>query len=324
MAAIRILAAALLLVSTSCAAASPLRTQGEAQWLAALQEQAVASGISEDVVHEALDGFVPDSRVIELDQRQPESRISYDSYRRNVVTPARIRKGAELMRRYADLLADLERDYGVAPSVVVALWGIESSFGANTGGFDTITSLATLAYEGRRADFFRAELLNALRIVEQEKMPPSALRGSWAGAMGQCQFMPTTYLKYAVDGDGDGRRDIWNNETDALASIAAYLSAEGWRGDLTWGREVKASARASEMSGLTVTQSLLDWPSVGVSNLDGSPLPQRDIPASLLQPDGAEGRSYLVYDNLRALMRWNRSTYFALAVGEFSDAIRHY
>ena len=306
------------------AQAAPLRTDSELLWLQQVEQQAIESGIASDVVHEALDSFMPNSRVVELDQKQPETTITFETYRHNTVAPLRIRKGAELMGRYERELAAIEARTGVPPSIVVALWGIESSFGKNEGDFETVTSLATLAYEGRRAEFFRSELFAALRILEREHMPSSALRGSWAGAMGQSQFMPSTYLRYAVDGDGDSRIDIWDNPVDALASIAAYLAAEGWRRELTWGREVEGSAVVPSDVGLAQTHSLQEWAKKGVTNLDGSPLPQRDLVASFIQPDGADGSGFLVYDNLRALMRWNRSTYFALSAGLLADRIKNY
>ena len=324
----RIIPPCLLMAATvylaSNAYAAPLRTESEWLWLQQTEQQAIDNGIAPDVVHEALDNFTPNTRVVELDQKQPETTVTFETYRHNTVTPLRIRRGAELMNLYARELAAIEARTGVPPSIVVALWGIESSFGRNEGDYETINSLATLAYEGRRADFFRSELFAALRILERERMPSTALRGSWAGAMGQSQFMPSTYLRHAVDGDGDGRIDIWNDSVDALASIAAYLAAEGWKRDLTWGREVEGSAVAPVDISLTQTHSLQEWARKGVTNADGSPLPQRDLQASFVQPDGAGGSGFLVYDNLRALMRWNRSTYFAVSVGLLADGIRAY
>ena len=304
------------------AQAASLLTQSEVQWIEQTEQQAIEDGVTSETAHAALDGFVPNPRVVELDQKQPETTVTFDTYRSNTVTRARVKKGAELMSRYADQLDAIEARTGVPAQVTVALWGIESSFGQNIGGFETINSLATLAYEGRRADFFRTELFAALHIIDQEHMNIPDLRGSWAGAMGQCQFMPSTYLKYALDGDGDGRRDIWNNSVDALASIANYLSAEGWQSDLTWGREVEANGIDASEVGLTQTHSLQEWADKGVTNSDGSPLPHRDLQASLIKPDGAEGASFLVYENFRALMRWNRSTYFATSVGLLADAIK--
>jgi membrane-bound lytic murein transglycosylase B len=286
-----VFAAAISLVS--CAEAAALRTQSLSLWLQQTEQRALDEGISPAVVHEALDDFAPNPRVVELDQKQPESAITFKAYRHNVVTPARIRKGAELARYYGEELNALEARTGVPPQIVVALWAVESSYGRDTGDFEVVNSLATLAYEGRRADFFRNELFSALRILEHENMTPGELRGSWAGAMGQCQFMPSTYLAYAVDATGDGRRDIWNSEADVLASIANYLAAEGWQRGLTWGREV-----------------------------DEDTAPDDGESSPLIRPDGEEGPRFLVSDNFRALTRWNRSTYFALSVGLLADGIK--
>ena len=292
-----------------------------AAWLDQIKQQAIASGVSPATVHAALDNFIPNPRVVELDRKQPETTITFAAYRHNTISAARINKGADLMRLYAPELAAAEMRSGVPAQMIVALWGIESSFGQNMGSFETVNSLATLAYEGRRADFFRSELIAALHILDQEHMSSHDLRGSWAGAMGQCQFMPSTYLKYAVDGDGQGRRDIWTDPADVIASIANYLAAEGWQRNIPWGREVNPGDATSSDAGLTQSHSLAEWFAKGVTTLDGQPLPDEALQASLLQPDGDSGPSFLVTDNLRALMRWNRSTYFALSAGLLSDAV---
>ncbi len=308
---------------SSVAGAIPARpTAAVREWIRDTEQQAMADGVSPATVHAALDNFVPNPRVEELDRKQPETTITFDAYRHNVVGTVRIHKGADLMRDHAAQLATIEQRTGVPPQIVVALWGIESNFGQNMGGFETVNSLATLAYEGRRADFFRSELIVALHILDQEHMRPDQLRGSWAGAMGQCQFMPSTYWKYAVDADGDGKRDIWNSTDDALASIANYLSAIGWQRNLGWGHEVALAAPidASEM-GLGQSHSLAEWAAKGVTYPDGSALPQNDIEASLLQPDGVGTTAFLAFTNIPVVMRWNHSTYFALSVGLLSDGI---
>jgi len=292
-------------------------------WLQGLEQSAIEAGIAPEVVHAALDTTEPDERVIELDQKQPEKTVTFDHYAHHIVSPERVAQGQRLLDDYADVLDGVSRRTGVPPQVIVALWGIESSFGHDSGHYNIVNSLATLAYEGRRADFFRKELLDALRILDQEHIPASSLRGSWAGAMGQCQFMPSTYLRYAADGDGDGRRDIWNNTSDVFDSIAHYLAAEGWDADLTWGREVELEQDISaDDIGLDHKHPLAEWAAKGVRSLGGGALPKRDLEASLVQPDGADGRSFLVYDNFRALMRWNRSTYFATAVGLLADRMK--
>jgi membrane-bound lytic murein transglycosylase B len=306
----------------SGAQAASLRTQYQYLWLQQLEQQAIENGISPTIVYEALDTFSPNLRVVELDQKQPESIATFETYRRNTVAPTRIKKGAELMRLYKEELDAIEARTGVPPEIVVALWGIESNFGQNMGDFEVVNSLATLAYQGRRADFFRSELFAALHILERENMTSEELRGSWAGAMGQCQFMPSTYLKFAVDENGNGRRDIWNERTDVLASIANYLEAEGWKRPLTWGREAEIHTLSAANIDPAQKLPLQEWAAMGVTGIDGTPLPQREVQASLVQPDGEGGSGFLVYDNLRALMRWNHSTYFALSVGLLADGIK--
>jgi len=265
----------------------------------------------------------PDDRVVTLDQKQPENTITFDVYSRRIVSEDRIETGRRLLEKHSDALDEISEHYGVQPEIIVALWGMESSFGRNSGDFSVVDSLATLAYEGRRADFFRKELINALRILDQEHVPVASLRGSWAGAMGQCQFMPSTYLRYAVDYDKTGQRDIWENDKDVFASIANYLAAEGWRSDQTWGREVTFEGNIPTQDiGLDHHHSLAEWQGMGLRDTGGDDLPNKPLQASLIQPDGPDGRSFLVYDNFRALMRWNRSTYFATAVGLLADRIK--
>lgn len=291
-------------------------------WLRQLESDAITVGISPKTVHDALDSVTPDGRVIELDRRQPENTISFAAYSKNILSKNRVNAGKKLLAKNAAALRDIQARYGVPPQIVVALWGIESGYGRNIGNFNVIVDLATLAYEGRRADFFRQELIDALRVMDSDQISASGLRGSWAGAMGQCQFMPSTYLKYAVDNDGDGRRDIWNDKSDTFASIANYLAAEGWRGGMTWGREVRLSRHIpQEEIELQRKRAVAEWRGLGVTTVAGKSLPISDANASLIQPDGAGGRSFLVYDNFGALMRWNRSTYFATTVGLLADRI---
>jgi membrane-bound lytic murein transglycosylase B len=291
-------------------------------WLSALQQDAIANGISPETARSALGVVMLDDRVVTLDQKQPEGTVTFDAYSRRIVSASRITTGHALLEKYSTELNEIGQRYGVQPQVIVALWGMESSFGRNSGDYNIVDSLVTLAYEGRRADFFRKELFNALRILDQEHIPATSLRGSWAGAMGQCQFMPSTYLRYAVDYNNNGVKNIWTEPTDVWASIANYIAAEGWKSDQTWGREVELQKdiTASEI-GLDHQHTLAEWQQWGVRSLDGSALPDKPLKASLIQPDGADGRSFLVYDNFRALMRWNHSTYFATAVGLLADRI---
>ncbi len=309
----------------ACASVHAAQINGNAfsVWLDNLEQDAITSGISPETVHGALDATLLDDRVVALDQKQPETTVTFDAYSTRILSDQMIDDGHAMMQRYASTLRTVSDAYGVPPQIIVALWGIESHYGRNPGKYQIVDSLVTLAYEGRRADFFRGELMNALRILDQEHLPASALRGSWAGAMGQCQFMPSTYLHYAVDYDHSGRRDIWGSNEDVFASIANYLAAEGWNRDLTWGREVSLTQPiGAEYVGLTQSKSLAEWGDLGIRAVDDEPLPPKDLQASLIQPDGADGRSFLVYDNYRAIMRWNRSTYFATTVGLLADKLR--
>lgn len=290
-------------------------------WLAELRSEARAAGISERTLDRALADVAPIPRVVELDRRQPEGRMTFREYRDRVISRARIEKGRRLLREHGELLGRIEARYGVPAEIIVALWGIESSYGEHTGGFSVIGALATLAHDGRRSSFFRGELLSALRILEAGDIAPEAMNGSWAGAMGQSQFMPSTYLAYAVDGNGDGRRDIWHSHADVFASMANYLSSMGWDRQYIWGREVRVT-NGVRSSGLDERRPLRRWQEAGVRRADGGDLPVAAIDASLLRMDDGSGPSYLVYDNFRVLMRWNRSTYFATSVGLLANAIR--
>ena len=314
-----ILAAAALAGVAGGAEAS---TQDFASWLQGVRTEARERGIREATLDAALAGLQPIPKVIELDRRQPEGRMTFQQYMERVVTPKRIETGRARMAEHADLLARIAADYGVQPRFIVALWGIETSYGSYTGSYPVVASLATLAHDGRRSSFFRRELMNALTIVDQGHIPVAQMDGSWAGAMGQSQFMPSSFLSYAVDRDGDGRRDIWTTLPDVFASIANYLAKVGWRGDQYWGREVSLPPDID--AGLFadgVRKPLEAWASLGVRRSDGGPLPVAVFEARLGRPGGSDGPVYLAYGNYDAILRWNRSNYFAMAVGALSDAI---
>lgn len=293
-------------------------------WLADLRQDALQDGIGAKTLEQALEGIAPIARVIELDRRQASGRSSFRLYKERVLSDQRIQRGRELLKEHHDLLERVAADFGVQPRFIVALWGIESTYGAYRGQYPVIASLATLAHEGRRADFFRQELLNALRILDGGDIDVDRMMGSWAGAMGQSQFMPSSYLSFAVDYDGDGRRDIWTSLPDIFASMANYLANAGWNDSYTWGREVRMpSSLGGEVLGLDAGKPLPAWQRLGVRRADGRSLPAVPIEASLLSTDDGAGPAYLVYDNFRVLMLWNRSTYFALTVGELSDLIQY-
>jgi membrane-bound lytic murein transglycosylase B len=293
-----------------------------AAWVEGVRRDAAAAGVSRATLDRAFSGIQPIPRVVELDQKQPEGQMSFATYRQRVVSDSRIARGRALVGQHAEVLRRVRDRYGVPPKVVVALWGVESNFGDFKGKFSVVGSLATLAYEGRRAAFFRKELISALRILDRGDVTPERMDGSWAGAMGQPQFMPSTYLSYAVDFDGDGRRDIWGSLPDVFASIANYLAHAGWDPSYIWGREVLLSNPVpSARLGLGHKASLAAWDEAGVRALDRSPLPAVPIRASLLAMDDGNGPTFLAYDNFRVFMAWNRSTYFALSVGLLADAI---
>ncbi len=293
-----------------------------ATWLAALRAEAAAAGISEATLDAALTGIRPRQRIIALDRRQPEGRLSAAQYLERVVPQARKDSARQRLAQHRSLLESVAARYRVQPRFIVALWGIETDFGRNTGGFGVIEALATLAFDGRRSDFFRGELLAALRILEDGHIAPEAMRGSWAGAMGQSQFMPSSFLAYAVDEDGDGRHDIWTTLPDIFASIANYLARSGWRDDQTWGRAVTLPPGFSAAHlGLETVKPIGEWQALGVRRANRRDLPARQLSASILRPDGDGARAYMVYDNFSTVLEWNRSIYFALAVGHLADAM---
>lgn len=291
-------------------------------WVQELRQEAAKRGISATTFDAALKGVRPNPRVLELDRSQPEFTLTFQEYLDRVVTPKRIETGREMLAKHRDLLREIGQKYGVQPRFILALWGIESDYGRKTGGFPVIEALATLAYDGRRSSFFRKELLAALHILEEKHVTPGAMLGSWAGAMGQCQFMPTSFRAYAVDYDGDGRRDIWTSKADVFASIANYLANYKWRGNQTWGRPVRLPADFDHaVADGKVEKPLEDWQRLGVRRTDGRDLPAAEMSGAIVLPSGADGPAYLVYHNYNAILYWNRSTYFAMAVGHLADQI---
>ena len=290
-------------------------------WLADLRAEALASGISAELFDSAMAGVQPKKRVVELDRSQPEFKLTLKRYLANTVSAARVKKGQALRDQHRALLAKISREYGVQPRYILALWGIESAFGQHKGGFFVPEALATLAYDGRRAAYFRKELLNALKILQEGHIDQARMMGSWAGAMGQPQFMPSSFLAFAEDWNKDGRRDIWTDEQDVFASIAHYLQQAGWRDDITWGREVKLSGGTdwARLAKDKTRQTMREWQALGLTTPEGGPLPRRNLSSRLILPDGAGGRAFLAYDNFESLRRWNRSDYFAIAVGILSN-----
>ncbi|HEV8680076.1 MAG TPA: lytic murein transglycosylase [Stellaceae bacterium] len=292
-------------------------------FLAGVRRDAVAQGIRSATIDIAFRYIQYLPRVIELDRKQAERRLTFAEYLAKVVTQQRLDDARRHLVDNWALLQRVQQHFRVQPRFVVALWGIESDFGRTMGSYSVPAALATLAYDGRRGPMFRAELIAALKILDQGNIRADNMVGSWAGAMGQCQFMPTTFLSYAVDFDGDGRRDIWNDRNDVLGSIANYVARLGWRGNEGWGREVAVSGGFDPgLAGLQTRRPTAEWVRLGVRPVRTA-FTGREPEASLVLPDGLGGPALLVYDNFRTIMRWNKSTYFAAAVGYIADSIDH-
>lgn len=305
---------------------------GFEEWLAEFRQEALESGLSPVVVEQALDGLEPLVVVVERDRSQAETVLTLEQYLERRLTRRLVRTAQEMAARYRTLLAGVSRRYDVQSRYLLAVWGLESNFGRFSGVRPTIQALATLAWDGRRGSLFRAELMNALEILDRGDIEPEAMKGSWAGAMGQPQFMPSSYLEYAQDFDGDGRRDIWASHADVFASVAYYLQAHGWRSDETWGREVRLPASGdalAETVGLRETGCravremtrpipLAEWQRLGVRNAAGRALPRVERDASLVR---AGSRAFLVYGNYEALLEYNCAHAYALSVGLLSDRI---
>jgi membrane-bound lytic murein transglycosylase B len=314
-----------LVLGTLLALTAPVRAANPVDFpsfLAGVRQDALAAGIKPATLDRALGGLKPIPRVLELDRKQPERVFTFAEYMDRLVPPQRIEAAKTRLDENRPLLDEIGAKYGVQPRFIVALWGIESDFGRGTGGFPVIGALATLAYDGRRSAFFRKELLNALKILDHGDIAPEAMIGSWAGAMGQSQFMPSSYLSYAVGWRGDGRRDIWNRKEDVFASIANYLSRVGWRGDQTWGREVRLPAGFDRsLAGIDTIKPLAEWQRLGVRRADGGDLPAGESAAALVFPGGNDGPALLAYDNFRTILKWNNSLFFASAVGRLADSM---
>ncbi|MCB2107206.1 MAG: lytic murein transglycosylase [Rhodobacteraceae bacterium] len=296
-------------------------------WLSGIKNDALGKGIAPSTISRAFAGVVPIERVIELDRRQPEFTQTFGRYFRGVVSADRVRSGRAAFRSNRKLLSALEADYGVPARFLVAFWGLETNYGQFLGYFPVIGALSTLAFDGRRSEFFRSELFDALLILDHGHTTPQNMKGSWAGAIGQTQFMPSTFLKHAVDRTGDGHIDVWGSAADALASGANYLRNLGWNRSYTWGREVllprKFDARLASVdtSARDVVKSLSDWSALGLKTAAKAPLPNVNIEAALVLPAGISGPAFLVYDNYRVILKWNRATFYALAIGHLADRI---
>ncbi|MBL4601966.1 MAG: lytic murein transglycosylase [Emcibacteraceae bacterium] len=314
-------------------------------WLADLKAEALQDGISQEILDTTFKDLTPNAKVVDLDRRQPEFTQTAKQYLEKRVSPLRIKNGRKKMAEFGAVLNPSARTIAVQKRFIAAIWGMETNYGTYTGNFNVVRSLMTLAYDMRRSSFFRRELMKALLILEQGHIAPDKMIGSWAGAMGQGQFMPTSFFAYAYDMDGDGKKDIWTNEADVFGSIGNYLSVHGWRPDQTWGREVKLP------DDMTARQALVDltpepnpprsckralrdhskkysldqWQEMGVRNLDNTDLPKvvdTNIEATLLMPMGIDGPAYLTYQNFRSILTYNCSNLYALGVSLLSDELK--
>lgn len=322
-------AALVLVVGFAATAPSVAADKDFKTWLVELRAEARGLGISDATLDSALNDISLNERVIELDRSQPEFNLTFDEYLARFVTDWRRQTGAKMIAEHGEILDQVAAKYGVQKRFLITFWGMETSYGRYLGSFNVPRSLVTLAYDGRRSAYFRKELLNALRIIEEGHITASEMNGSWAGAMGQSQFMPSSFVNYAVDWNGDGRRDIWGTKPDVFASAANYLKKAGWRDDMTWGRQVRipgdlvvGGMGATKLYEAKKWMALPEWQAAGVRNLDGDDLPTRPLKARLVMPDGIGGPAYLVYNNYESILRWNRSNYYALAIGHLSDTLR--
>jgi membrane-bound lytic murein transglycosylase B len=322
---IRGLCAAVLLIAATLALVSspPARADDDfSRWLQQFRADAAAQGISQATLDRALNGLSPDPDILKAADNQAEFVKPVWEYLDSAVSQARISKGKAQLSRYAEQFAAIEAKYGVDRHYVAAIWGMETSYGSFMGGKSVIRSLATLAYKGERTDFGRTQLLAALRIIENGDIDVANMQGSWAGAMGHTQFIPTTYLEYAVDFTGDGTRDIWRAISDALASTANFLKEKGWNTGETWGYEVVLPDGFDyALADGRTRRDLAAWAKLGVKRPGGRPFPRPSDPARLIVPAGAKGPAFLMINNFDVIKRYNNATAYAIAVGHLADRL---
>ncbi|MGF1544675.1 MAG: lytic murein transglycosylase [Parvularculaceae bacterium] len=293
-------------------------------WLDGFKAEARAAGVRDDVMADAFATVDLNARVLELNENQPEFSKAIWEYIDGAVSQTRVDNGRSRQLENAPLLQRIEAEYGGDAEIIVAIWGLESSYGAILGDYDSISALATLAWRGRRTAYGREQLIGALKIIQKGYAPRERLKGSWAGAMGQTQFIPTTYLAYAIDHDGDGVRDIWANLRDVFASTANYLAVSGYKVDAPWGLEVTLPAGFDyALADPAVRKPVAEWRALGLVGADADRLARLDpnARARALVPAGADGPAFLVFDNFEAILKYNRSTAYALAVGLLSDRV---
>ncbi|MBS0527375.1 MAG: lytic murein transglycosylase [Proteobacteria bacterium] len=305
----------LLLAATTALASPAVAQNGFQDCLQNIRTEALGQGVPASTIDTAFRGLTPDPKVIDLDSRQPEFTLTYGKYIANAITPDRIARGQQKLAQYRALLDSLQREYGVPGQYLVAFWGVETNYGTYMGDFSALRSVATLACMTRRTEFFSNETVQALRILAANHMTTQQMKGSWAGAMGNMQFMPSTFTKYAVDRDGNGRIDIWNSMPDAFASAANFLRGIGFRPGLPAAEEVFLPQNFPlDQADTTVEKPVRAWAAMGVKRAAGGPLPATDEPSAIILPAGWRGPAFILYPNFKAVMNWNRSTLYALSV----------
>lgn len=290
------------------------------EFVSQLRVEAIAQGIRPEIFDQAFQDIKePSKQVLRFDRTQPEHRITFIKYRNTRADAFRIKLGRREFRKYYAILNEIGEKYGVSPSFIISIWGMETSYGRYMGNFPVIKSLATLAYDNRRKDFFRAELFLALHILNEGHVSLKDFRGEWAGASGHPQFMPSSWRRYAVDYDNKGRKDIWRNLNDSFASIANYLVINGWRRGEPWSIPVSLPPNIDkQLIDLHVTKSVEEWKRLGIQPLNDA-LPSQNLPASIIEPEG--GPAFMVFNNFKVLMKWNRSIYYAETIGYMAEQI---
>jgi lytic murein transglycosylase len=319
-AAITLVAVAIL---ANAAHAAPCRTSGPYdKWLADLEREAIAQGVSQRAIAAAAPFLTYDQRIVNIDHGQRVFSQTFLEFSDRMAAGYRIQMGAAKIKTYAPVFARIEQQYGVPAPVIVAFWALESDFGANMGNYRSLSSIASLAYDCRRAERFRGQLLDALRLIDHGDLAPDEMIGSWAGELGQTQMMPSEYYKYAVDYDGDGKRNLLRSAPDVLASTANYLLGLGWKRGEPWLTEVRVSANVPwDQADLDIKLPRARWASFGVTLADGKPLPADNLPASLLLPVGRLGPAFLVYPNFDVYLQWNNSLVYSTTAAYLATRI---
>jgi membrane-bound lytic murein transglycosylase B len=293
------------------------------RWIVGFRARAQAKGISARVLDNAFRGIRYNTDVIAKDRHQSEFTKQIWDYLDSAASPTRVKNGQEALRKHGRTLEQIEARYGVDKEVVAAVWGLESAYGERRGEIPIIEALATLAYDGRRGKFFEAQLIAALKIVQSGDVAPRGMKGSWAGAMGHTQFIPTSYLAYAVDFTGDGKRDIWSSDpSDALASTAAYLARFGWKKGQPWGVEVRLPKGFNyQLASRKIVKAPGDWGGLGVRGIDGKPVPNYGG-GSILLPAGSQGAAFMIFSNFAVIEKYNKADAYVIGVGHLSDRLR--